>query len=512
MAATDPVQIVVEIVNQTKDDIARIKKDLEEIGLRDVNVDLEIDSSAEIAKTKAEIEALDGSEINLDIEARKAIHDITGRGIAESVDEWIPFDEGMRPMGPFIGGGRDLDTPDVDMRDLPNERLNQFLRENSRGFKRLGQTLLEYRPSIMDWWNVLALLIPIMISLAGAAIGVAAAFGALGAGAAGIIGLGLVGWGEDMQSAMQNFRKELVRVGRQLFQVAKPLGDLFRPIVERWLGGMANQARRLVDPLSRLTVFADGLAAAGSGVVGWLIEAINAMANMNEIAEQVALRMGEAFGQFVIDALSNMLREVHRNQDAYINMAELLLDVIVIIFNLSKTVTFVVSAFEPLFAIIAGITNFLANKFVVTVLTTLATILALEGTLALAAIAFTKLQAASMAAAASWVTNLIPSLTKAMGHLAAFIGLTESATFSWLRLAAVTGAGLLIAGGGILAAEAVSDSMTPPSGAGQRQIGGTTVINVEGDMRKREVDRIVDEMGPQTRRENSINRSMTDNG
>jgi len=59
MAETDPVRIVVEIVDQFSDEINELRAQLEELDLKDIDADFDIEDGGDIESIRAQMQALE---------------------------------------------------------------------------------------------------------------------------------------------------------------------------------------------------------------------------------------------------------------------------------------------------------------------------------------------------------------------------------------------------------------------------------------------------------------------
>jgi len=401
--------------------------------------------------------------------------------------------------------------PDNVLRGRRRGGVSGMVQELDDSFTNLGRTLLEYRPSIMDWWNILALLIPILITMVGLVIGLAAAFVALGAAAATILGVGLLGWGDSLGESFSNLQTEAKDLASTLFDVLQPAAQAFRPMQEDLLEAVPGRIADLVGPMQELVVFGDELASIGDGFIDWMEEGIKASTALDEEIGQILIRFGGAFGDFLINVLRTMVREVYRNQDAYARLAGILLDAVVSIFNVVKAVAFAISNFKLLFDILAAVSGFLSNKFMVAILTGIAGLILLETVLASVTSLFAALMSLSGAMVVAWASQLFPALWTLVTYLeAVFIALSQVYGM-WTALAAATG-GLLALAAGAGAAFGLAKSATGGrdvgGSVGQQQSGGNTFINVEGDVEKRQMDRLLDKVPSETRGEMAMQQGM----
>lgn len=604
---TDPVQIVVEIIDGFSDEIRELKAKLESLEMKDIDIDLDIKDNGEIASTAAKLEALDQMDVSPDIDVgslgggvfgpgdtddfvddmvRDHLQSMTRRETGSSVVpppgmargdfvEPIDFADGgaaarndffdsirdmqhradkavdseggifgdalfgdleaqakdagammddiaARPDGdrdgsPLLRAMMRADAMDMGEFGLPRgpgtdlfgrRRGFDWVEETSEGFEDFGKVLREFQPNIMMWWNILALLLPIIISLAGAAVGFAAALGAITIAATSIIGLGLIGWGDNFTESLQNAKEAAMELGKRLFDVFQPAAMRFQPVVERWMEGLPRQAERLVQPMAELIVFTDELESVGAGIIDWLVMVISSLDQIDDIAGQLSIRIGEAFGTFIHNALMLMLKDVHKNQDAYMKLGEILLQGVLALFNFVKAIGFVLAEFQPLLDMLVFLTSLLDHRFVVALGMVIATVILLETALGALGTMLAFVRGGFIANAGAMLASYLPSLTATISKVWALVT-ALGALRSALLLSGV-GAALVIGGFAL-------DKLMGATGGGRipsdrrdfrNSGGGNTYINIEGDVRRREMDRLMDRVGGTARSEIAINESM----
>jgi hypothetical protein len=610
MANTDPVQIVVEIVDQFSDDLKDLRAELEKIDKKDIEPDFDIEDEGDIESIRAQLEALrkkietdvevdlDGATeaeaivdaitrdrtVNVDMDtgntlddrveqtlgefATMSMNDIVDpymlnqdtdragvprlnvdfeNALAETIrdnvdgavadarpdmrgafggarrtmggggmpDLFAPrFPEGALPGDPLGDRGGNIGTDSFDFSGGPlnifgrgsiTENVRESLDDMSEGTSDLLDDLKKLMPSMRTWMNMVAAIVPMLITLAAGALGVAAAFGALAVAGAGIIGLGLLGWGDSMSESLQNVKREAQQMGSELFGVFQPVSNAFQPILEDWMEGIPHAMQGLVDPLKGLTVFEDELESAGGGLIGWIAEALELMSSMDEMIGQIAMRFGEAIGDTLLKLFAGLINEVYKNQDAYMNLGAILVDLIVILFEISKTISFVIAQFKPFFDVATALVSLLANKWTVAVLTAIGAVLALEAALTVLGAAYAGITALAGASATAIAAKYLPAIAKAITGTWAWVTAANALYATLARLAVVAGGiGILLAGGSMLIGGAM-DSMSGPNGRGgnrpmQQGPGGGDII-VQGDVREREMDRIQDIAGNTAQRE-----------
>lgn len=525
MATTDPVQIVIEIVDQFSDDLAELRAQLEAIDAMDIDVDFDInDVAREVADVHAQIGSIPNSETvwfharmrGLQ-RVRAQIASAQAQAASISLGRGLPSPGGGlfgQPMAlPGAGGGG---TPDVIPDSISSGEFARNLRNLRRQFGGSLSIISRFTPNIMMVWNALAAMIPVIVSLAAAAIGLAGAFGALATAGAAVVGAGLLGWGDTFGENMDNLTEQLEQLGSRLFDVMQPAATTFQPILQDWLEGAPRQLERLVGPMQELTVFADALSAAGAGFIGWIADVINSMVAMEDMIEQIALRFGEVAGGFLISFFENMIEFAYQNQEALINLSSSLRTLFGALLDISMAVAAVLSTMSPFIEIIgflAGLLNTDIGRAILTVIASLlimnstlgilmTTVAALNGVLTL--LAFNSLHKTVIYILSQYVPAISTAIASTLEWVAA-LGALRAALLT-------TGVGIALVGGGLLINEAMGANASGPSTSAQSQGrgGGNTYIQVEGDVGRREAERIIDATHGTTREEMSIQEDISE--
>jgi hypothetical protein len=184
-------------------------------------------------------------------------------------------------------------------------------------------------------------------------------------------------------------------------------------------------------------------------------------------------------------------------------LGAIFVDLIVILFQVSKVISAVIAQFKPFFDAAAALASFLANKYTVAILTAIAAVLAFEGILTIASLALGKLAGALIAVATGFGTSYLPQISKAISMTWGFVAAANGLYATLARLAVVAGGlGILLAGGSMLVGGALESMSQPTGGGGAARTGpGGGDIIVQGDVREREMDRIQDIAGNQAQRE-----------
>lgn len=445
-----------------------------------------------------------------------------------------PLIAGIGGGGAFLGGvgsamKSDLAEIDVDPGEL------------SGGFTRLGKTLAKYRPRIMMWWQLIALLIPMMITLAGAALGAAAALGGLAVAGGAILGLGLLGYGENAAESMKMLQERIKEVKSELFDTLRPAMKAFNPLVDQFLSNLAPAAQKLVGPLQRLGGFEGFFGEAGGGFVRFLVDVVDLIADLRPKIEAVAGVLGSVFGDLIIKLLRWAVEEIHRNMGAFLQLGSILGSLVVILYNASKAVSFVLAPFAPLFKIVAGLSSLLSNRWVTSILSAVTALLLLGGVIhglnflmmkltaeaiagavagmaalvkqtILLAISMARTAASGIAAMITGMYGLISSALTAIG----VVGALNAALAATVALIAATGVGalLVLAGGAVGGAflGKTHSSASDLGGGGGGGFGGYgggggggATINIYGDVGNTEYQKMKDNFGELYNEQSDVN-------
>ena len=265
-----------------------------------------------------------------------------------------PLRSRVKSKIPGLGDGRD--TMDVDLGDFEVKDIKKGLSNLDNPFEGIGKTLLKYRPTMQTWWQFVAALVPLMIALGGAALGLAASLGAVAAAGGAIAGLGLLGL-EDAEGRIKKLKDEL---GDAL----QPAGETFEPFVKQIMGQLPNMVARLVEPLQGLQAYEGFFQSALSGGVGFIKQIIEAMVSLESRITQLASRFGRFFGEKLIQLLVWAVNELYNNQDAFMQLAKAMINIGAVIYQISKTVAFFFAQISSLTNIFGILATILSNDIV----------------------------------------------------------------------------------------------------------------------------------------------------
>ena len=372
--------------------------------------------------------------------------------------------------------------------------------------KGLRSSLRRAIPTMHQWHSLIAGLLPMMIALAGATIGLVAAFGALGTAGVLMGGIGLLGWGDSMAQSLNNVQRRLNALKNELFDVLRPASGLFQPLTDELFDNIPDMVDNLVEPLKALdeTGFGEWWLDALTGISYWFGELLWAASDMATEIQSVGSAFGRAFGSWLIQFLRWIVAEVYNNWDAFSSLTRVFLDLILILYNLSKVFSFVIAVFEPFFRLLAAISDLIANRWVVSILAAVTAMFSLFGVMSMVAYLIALIKASAIAMAFYQMAVSAGTLVGALGAVKAALAFIIGQLFT---VNALTGGLLLLSGlvvGG-LAWKSMSGSGPggpSPSGGNRRPPGfggspagasGGVTMNFYGDVGNREYQRLKDE-------------------
>ncbi|WP_281193729.1 hypothetical protein [Halorubrum sp. F4] len=377
----------------------------------------------------------------------------------------------------------------------------------------IGQKLAAMRPTMYRWMNLIALIIPMVIALAGAALGAAAAIGGLAVAGAGLIGVGLLGYGDSLEESMKNLGIRAKQLKEDLYGVFQPVAQSFNPITERFLDHIPTALGPIADSMKGLTAFEDTIFRSLYGAANWVSELVDAIVELQEPIERVTLLVGGALGDAFIDLFRWSIKEVDDNWGAFSDLTTIFIDLIVVLYNVSKAASFIITVFRPVFDLFAWFSGFLNNEFILGLLRLIATYYLLRVAIVAAGRAWTWFIGLQFV---SWAKALIAGVFASIKAIWAWVTAVNGAKLAWRAFLASTGLGLLLVGGSLLAEGAVrgisnvgSTGSAPsvgggsPYGMGAGGGGGGTQINIYGNVGNSEYQKLADEF-PSLYREEKI--------
>lgn len=499
----------------------------------DFDLDVNATIGDNIQELREVLETLNGGDAGLlenDMQRARALRKMMDDGLFADVDlDGVGGGGGGDGKGPprrtpmsqtdfGFGGQRYFDIPWLsgDGNRLDGPRMRGTKEQVAEVTDTLSDALGKLRPSMRQWWAIIAAIIPLLITMGVQALGVASAFGAMAVAGGAILGLGLIGHGEDLASSMRNAREQVNQLGRDMYEVFQGPSQMFAPIQDEFFDFAPGEMEGVADALEGLIVYEDSLFDMFSGLSNWLAAAVGGIATSDQKVKQLAFRFGELIGTGIIDFFGWLLDEAYENQSMLVSLGRAVIMVAGIIYNLSKAVSRLVITFTPLLGFLFMVTKLLNNKLVMGVVV-------FAATMGIATLAALKLTAAIAALSSVGIAGMIPMLFSVFSALQGYVFNALLATSASYALAqsiatviavATLGVGALVALG---AAAATVDSMSNMGpgqdfgggaaagypagrgGGGWGGGGGTTIINegdtninVEGNANRRSIESIRD--------------------
>ena len=420
---------------------------------------------------------------------------------------------GRRAAGGFasgMAGGRSLGSGLVS--GLANMETGGF----QKTFQSMKGRLRKLVPTMQKWWKLVALLLPLMIALAGAVLGVAAALGALAVAGGAMIGLGLLGYGDSLAESMKKAGERVQDLKKELFEVFRPAASTFQPFVERLFDRLPALAERLVDPLQRLDTagFDDFFVDALEGGVRLIEDLLNAASDLAPEIQAVGGAFGELIGDGLVGFLKALVHEVYNNWEQFVSLGAILGYIVLMIYNVSKAVSFMLTFLEPVFRLFAGLSSLLSNPFVAAIFAAVAAMTALFAVMSGVASLIGIIKGSAIAMAFYQMAVSAGTLTGALGAVKAALAFIIS---ELTMIHVLTGGLLLLAGAvaGLATLEHMSgksgDHTPSPSGGVPAMGSGAsgaarsgTTINIYGDVRNREYQKLRDEFPDLYREQKTI--------
>ncbi|WP_330630659.1 hypothetical protein [Halocatena halophila] len=432
--------------------------------------------------------------------------DFSARDITDDVQHEFSIpdtDEFKNGFDLIFGGDDDNEKGGIfkSAKDTFSEIANVSIPETDKAFSKLGSTLKKYRPTIQQWWNLIALMAPMLFTATAGALGLVAALGALAGVGAAIGGLGLLGYGDGLEGSMDEARKRLKKLAESVYGILRPVIATFNPIVEAIFSSIPGEVQSLVGPLENLSQFGGFFEQAVGGTFDFIRQLIVAVNSLSGPLTEIGGKFGKIFGNLIIKLFKGLVKELHNNQTAFLRIAKIIGSVVFILYNLMSAVSFVLTVFEPLFNILAGVSSLLSNKFVVGLMSALLVIGTVIGAVWALSAAVAALNSQLFITAGQAMIAVVKGLYMVIQAALASIPAIGSLTGAVATLAAaitVATLGLAALLGG-MAAMSTMDSMSGAggssgSGYGNDPGGGaTTIINVDGDVNNRAYQRLQDD-------------------
>ena len=370
----------------------------------------------------------------------------------------------------------------------------------------LNEKIKSLIPTMQKWYRLVALVIPLLITMAGAALGAAAALGSLAGVGAAMVGIGLLGYGDSLSESLRNAQKRTQQLKEELFDVFQPVAGVFQPFVEQLFGKIPKVAGQLTEPLKDLEAsgFDNFFIGALEGTGDFLADLIRLINQLAPEIQAIGAGLGRVFGDILLGLLQWSVKELYNNWDAFSRLGLIIIDLLVILYNLAKVVSFALSFFKPLFDILVGISNVFENRLSASILAGVAAMIALYYAASSVAAAFAIIKGSAIAQALYSGVIAAGSLTGAL----ASVSMTLSTIIAQMTALNMLTGGVLLAAGAVVGYLAYQElkpetpslptgGTSSPSGFGSPSptggYGSGTQINIYGDVGRDEYQRLRDE-------------------
>jgi hypothetical protein len=248
----------------------------------------------------------------------------------------------------------------LNIPDINAEKIDDITEKLDNLGTKLRRTII---PTMSTWYNLIAGLVPALIAVGVNALGVAAAFGAIGGAAATVLGLGLIGHGNTLAESMKNAKAQIKSLKQNLYSVFQPAAHLFAPIQERFFQALPQYVQPVAMEIKGFTQFEDILHSGARGFFQWLAEGISIINEYGPALERLATRFGKAFGNVTLQGLRWLFNQAIANQDMLMRLGHIFIKIGGILYNFSMIVARVLVTLGPLFDIILAIAKAFNSKF-----------------------------------------------------------------------------------------------------------------------------------------------------
>jgi len=371
----------------------------------------------------------------------------------------------LSPLTGAVHGAKTAEN-ELSFMDRLKQRFSTFDHE-TRDFTGFSESIKRFVPSMRSFYAIVAVLIPLIITFATQALGVATALGAVATAGAAVIGLGLIGHANSMGAAFAQAKYQLYQFKRELFEVFQPTARVFAPISAQFLDRAPQALNRVAHSMQGLAKYSDTIFAAFSGLSDWIAAVLDQMTAWEGVISQLAIRFGAILGQNIIEFFSFLLRQASDNQQTLINLGGALKDILGAIYNVSKAISTLVARLGFLWEGLAALTNLLNNRVVLGLITFLGIAALVIGSLrSLAAWTLIASEELGLLGEASFYEAIAAGIDKIVEPIQALIIELGIAEEEMAGLLAMTGIGLLAVGAGVAATYAVANANPGNPGSG----------------------------------------------
>jgi hypothetical protein len=349
-------------------------------------------------------------------------------------------------------------------------------------FGGLSKKLRKLKPSMSQYLNLLAALIPLMATFAVQAAGAAAALGGVAAAGAAVMGLGLLGHANSMTGAFQQAKLQVQELKGELFDTFQPTMQQFAPIQSQFFDYAPDRLNDVAEAMEGLTAYEDTFYNIFDVAAGVAEDLVKVLVQNEGIIGEMATEAMRIIGTGLVDFLRWLIQTAYENWQVMTQLGQAFLNFATIGYNVAMVVARIVAALNPLFAVIAQITQWLNSPLIVGILTAVATFTILVGTVwKLTTALYAALGALTAFGSGGIISGIVGGISFLVGKLWGLITTMWSAIFTSQLLIATLSAltlGAFAVGAGIAGMGAMSAMQSSgPSGGGRGMgRGGKTVV------------------------------------
>lgn len=398
MSDFDAVEILVKIKNQASDELDKIDRKFKELRKHsNISSRISVNDYGAIERTEQSLRYLSRDRY-ADLWIRKHVYgldkdqltrafegtrlpdvDLGGQfnlpdNSADLMGGLHGFDINRRRMlkamgNPMFGMGRP--GKHLQSKSKLTLRLSKAFRKLGRasrlarfGVAGMGGAVRKMVPTYHMIIAVVSAMIPLLVTLAVQAMGVATAFGAVAGAGAAMFGLGLLGQGATLNQSLARSKQLLSEFKQEMYETFRPAAQLMAPFTEDILRNGAVEFEPLADAAANLVVFQDSARSAFRGLIEWAAQGITVMSQYEPMLEQLTDRFGGPLGTAIINFFRFVTEEAYKNQDMLMSLGGTFIVILHTIYNLSLAFSKMVVALTPLLRFVALIADLLANDWV----------------------------------------------------------------------------------------------------------------------------------------------------
>lgn len=224
-------------------------------------------------------------------------------------------------------------------------------------------------PTMKKWWQLIALLIPLLIALVPQILGVVAALGAMAVAGAAVIGVGLLGHAQSMEESFAAAKREVQDFKRALFEVFQPTAQTFAPISGEFMDFAPTELESVARAMQDLVVYEDLIFNMFSGLSGGLEEFVNILVQNQVAIEHLSRKYGGLIGSGLLEFFEWLIQAAYRNQAVLDGLGRIIVKIAVALYNVSMAVSTVLTTFEPFFTLLVWISELINSEIVIGLIT-----------------------------------------------------------------------------------------------------------------------------------------------